>query len=243
MFKKFRISLIKWLIDINEKFFFERRLKKVYREIFKNQLCLAFDVGANKGQTISFFRQIDASCMIYAFEPNTSLYKKLEKKYGKERDIRLCNVGVSDQTGEKLFMENVLDYTSTFEEIDLTSKYLQNKSAILGVKPESVIKDKYMVKTIELSDFINREVNETIDMIKIDIEGHEYAALQGLFKRRTNHPVRYIQIENHSDDMYLNKISFEKIEKLLADNGFLQFASVPHGFGKISDIIFRNKNL
>lgn len=207
--------------------------------MFGSRLASAVDVGANKGQSVSLFLNVNPTCKIYAFEPNSKLFKKLESKYRKRPNIRLYNAGISDQSGEKLFQENILDYTSTFEDVDLNSKYLQNKSAILGVKPESLIKEKYIVTTITLSEFINKEIGEPIDIIKIDIEGHEYAALKGLFNHAINHPVHYIQIENHTDDMYLNKTSFEKIESLLNDNGFIQFAVINHGFGKIRDIIFK----
>ena len=243
MFQKLRVALIKRIIDINENIFFERRLRKVYKTIFNKQLRSVIDVGANKGQSISFFLNIDPLCKIYAFEPNNSLFRKLEEKYANLSNIKLYKLGVSDHAGEKTFQENVLDYTSTFEEINLNSKYLQHKSAIMGVKPELLIKDKYNVEVVTLSGFINKEVNEIIDVVKIDIEGHEYAALQGLFGTSIRHSIRYIQIEDHADDMYLNKASYEKIEKLLADNAFIQFATISHGFGKINDIIFKNTSL
>jgi FkbM family methyltransferase len=242
MFHSLRIKLIKKLIDINEKIFFERRLLKTYKASLGNKLNTIIDVGANKGQSISFFRKMNKNCKIYAFEPNAALYDQLMATYGKLPGIKIYNMGISDKTGEKMFNQNVLDYTSSFEELNLDSKYLQNKSNILGVKPEEIVSSKYMVNITTLSKFINENVTEPIDILKIDVEGHEYAALKGLFNSTIKQTVRYIQLEDHTDDMYLNKISFDTISQLLAENGFRLKASIRHGFGKINEVIFFNEN-
>jgi FkbM family methyltransferase len=242
MFQAIRIKIVKGLIDINEKIFFERRLFKFYKKLLGKSIQMVIDVGANKGQSIDFFLRLNANCKISAFEPNLTLYNRLLVKYKKFSNISIYNAGISEHAGEKMFQENVLDYTSTFEELNLNSKYLLNKSNILGVKPEDIIKNKYMVNTMTLSDFINENVKDTIDVLKIDIEGHEYAALKGLFRLNAKYPIRYIQIEEHVDDMYLNKIPFGRINELLAANGFVIHTIIKHGFGKINEIIFYNTN-
>lgn len=242
MFQAIRIKLVKILIDINEKIFFERKLFKLYKKLLGKNIQMVLDVGANKGQTIDFFLRLNENCKIYAFEPNLTLYNRLLVKYKKFSNVGIQNAGISEHAGEKMFQENVLDYTSTFEELNLNSKYLQNKANILGVKSADIIKNKYIVNTTTLSDFINEKVKETIDVLKIDIEGHEYAALKGLFRLNIKYPIRYIQIEEHVDDMYLNKIPFDRIKELLAANGFTIHTTIKHGFGKINEIIFNNTN-
>jgi FkbM family methyltransferase len=240
MLQNIRVRLVKGLIDFNEKLFFEWKLAKAYKNLFRDNIETVLDVGANKGQSIAFFLNLNRNCTIHAFEPNTGLYHRLMRKYGTLPGVRIYNMGVSDQTGQRMFQENILDYTSSFEELNPNSKYLQNKSTILGIKSQDIIKDKYIVDTITLADFINTHVTGTVDVLKIDIEGHEYAALTGLFKTPIKHAIRFIQIENHTDDMYLNKVPFEAMRGLLAANGFNVKMIIKHGFGKINELIFYN---
>jgi len=48
-----RINLLKFLINFNERFIFERKLFRYYKKVSKKNVF--FDVGANQGQTIDFF--------------------------------------------------------------------------------------------------------------------------------------------------------------------------------------------
>ena len=54
MIKNFRVSIVSFLIHINESIFFYPKLTKVYKKLFPNStLSIAIDVGVNKGQTIT----------------------------------------------------------------------------------------------------------------------------------------------------------------------------------------------
>ncbi len=251
MIQSIRIRLIKFLIDLNESLFFERRLRNIYDTIYpniKNAGCTIVDAGANKGQTIDFFLKTNPKCTIYAFEPNKTLFDGLAQKYAHNANIKLFNLGVSNHNGEKLFHQNILDYTSTFEDLNMQSSYLDNKSRILGVDKSQINTSSYLVKTINLSTFINTEIYNknaisTIDVLKLDVEGHEFACLEGLFDQTLKLNIKTIQLEKHNDDMYLNKIPFEQILQLLNQNGFELKATIKHGFANLDEVIFENRNL
>ena len=67
-----RVKLVRFLIEINESIFFYKRLKKVFKEIFKNSpLRKVIDVGVNRGQTIKFLHQFSEEIEIIGFEPST----------------------------------------------------------------------------------------------------------------------------------------------------------------------------
>jgi FkbM family methyltransferase len=239
-----RIRFIKFLIDINEMVFFERRLHRFYKKKLINSIRTVIDVGANKGQSINFFLKLNPDCVIYALEPNPVLYDFLTKKYRNQKNIRIFNFGISERSGEKLFFENIFDYTSSFEDLNIDSGYLRRKAKILGVKPENIIGKKYPVEVLTLSDFIQKNhIQEEIDILKIDTEGHEYYCLQGLFIAQQPVRVKYIQIENHNDDMYKNRVPFSKINDLLEENGFSVIAKVRHGFGNLDEVIYKRQEL
>ena len=158
------------------------------------------------------------------------------------QNIRLHNFGVSNIEGELTFHENILDETSSFEELNMDSKYLEKKVKVLGVTKESIIVANYKVNVIRLFDFLKKNPNKKYDVLKIDVEGHELQCLQGLFTDEKDIlPLRFIQLESHNDDMYLSNNKHHDIETILNKNGFEKVAEIKHGFGDFTEIIYENK--
>jgi FkbM family methyltransferase len=235
-----RMYVIKKLIDLNEKIFFERDLLKFYRNEFKTPCATVIDVGANKGQSIEFFLKLNPECRILALEPNPTLYNLLVRKYASHRNIKIFNLGVSNHSGEKLFFENVFDYTSSFEDLNPQSVYLRRKAKILGVKPENIVSNQYPVNVTTLKEFISTNLPDTgIDVLKIDTEGHEYYCLEGLFTGNDPVNLKYIQIENHNDDMYKNRVPYERIKDLLGKNNFTEHKVIPHGYSNLDEVVYK----
>jgi FkbM family methyltransferase len=237
-----RTQIIQKLVHINEGIFFYPKLKRFYVENLKNENINILDVGANKGQSIDFFLKVNSNAGFDAFEPNKKLFVHLQSKYKAVKNIRLHNFGVSNIKGELVFHENILDETSTFEELNLNSKYLEKKAKVLGVSKENIIVDSYKVDVIRLADFLKENPDSQYDVLKIDVEGHELQCLQGLFADEKDIlPIRFIQLESHNDDMYLSNNQHQDIENILNKNGFEKVAEIKHGFGDFAEIIFENK--
>ena len=239
---KLRTKIIQSLIHINEAVFFYPKLKKFYKENLKNASVSILDVGANKGQSIDFFLGINPNAKITAFEPNKKLFQFLQEKYQSNANINLNNLGVSNTNGELEFNENILDETSTFESLNLDSKYLEKKAKVLGVTKESIIVDKYKVAVVTLSEFLKSNDNSSFDVLKIDVEGHELQVLEGLFSNGNQIKIRLIQLESHNDDMYLSNSKHGDIDQLLNKNGYFEIAKIKHGFGDFAEIIYEYKN-
>ena len=234
-----RIKLIQLLIEINEKIFFYPKLKSFYKNTSTHlNSPVILDVGANKGQSIDFFKSIYPNCIIYAFEPNPRLFTALRKKYCDFKNIHLINKGVSKANGVLELKETVTDETSTFEELNYDSSYLKMKSAILGVEPKDIVLKTHLVEVIKLSDFINENKLNEIHTIKIDTEGHELKCLIGLFSGINSFTINYIQLESHNDDMYLQHEEEHAISDLLIKNGFLNCSEIKHGFGDFDELIY-----
>jgi FkbM family methyltransferase len=233
-----RIKLIQFLIDINEKLIFYPRLANYYRKHVDVKKPVIFDVGANKGQTISFFLKLFPEASIFAFEPNPRLYQVLKKKFGHLENIKLINKGVSNQNGKLLLKETVTDETSTFEELNYDSDYLKMKAKVLGVKPEEIVAACYEADVITLNTFIKEESLDFVDVIKIDTEGHELKCLEGLFEGNAS-SIHFVQLEQHHDDMYLQTVKADETALLLAKSGFALSATIKHGFGNFKEQLFK----
>jgi FkbM family methyltransferase len=235
----YRIKLIEKLIHFNEMAIFYPKLRRFYKEYFGSAKPIILDVGANNGQSINFFLRVCNDAIIHAFEPNKNLYAKLVKRYAANPNVHIYNLGVSNTTGKLVFNEAVMDTTSTFEELNMDSAYLKQKSKILGVAPQDIIKESYEVDVTTLHQFIISKGIDKIDVLKIDTEGHEYKCLQGLFNDLPNYNAGIIQLEQHHDDMYANKISEEEIAALLMDNGYGLYKRIRHGFGGIDEVLYK----
>jgi FkbM family methyltransferase len=235
------IKLVANLLHWNERIFFYPKIKKFYSAHIKNIDINIIDVGANKGQSIDFFKSTFPDATIYSFEPNKKLFTRLEVKYQSNLKIKLYPLGISSKKGELLFNENILDETSTLEEINFDSKLLSKKAQILRVSKNEMIVDRYMIHTITLGEFLKEYSEVAFEILKIDVEGHELACLKGLFNIPfLKIPIRFIQLEYHHDDMYRTNSNLQEIEILLNQNGFNKVKEIKHGFGDFYDVIYEN---
>lgn len=241
MLGKLQVWLVGEFIRLNEKYIFNRRLLKFYENNLEKKINLVLDVGANSGQSIDLFFELNPDCKIIAFEPNPRLAQNLKQKFLNNSNVQSFQLGISDSNGPKTFYENIFDATSTLEELEMNSKYLKKKSRILGVKPENIIVNSYPVEVTTLSSFINSHCTESIDILKIDTEGHEYACLVGLFANKLKQHIEFIQLEIHYDDMYINGKSLNELTELLSKNGYQLEGKIKHGFGEFEDVVFRRR--
>lgn len=241
MIKKIRINFVKGFVELNEKLVFNKRVIKFYKNELSQNLNSVIDVGVNTGQSIEIFRRINNRCSVIGFEPNPTLFQRIKNKYAGDQNIKLHQLGISNQKGTKVFHENVLHSTSSFEDLSFDSQYLAKKARVLGVKKENIINKSYEVEITTLNDYINSNCNTDIDILKIDTEGHEYYCLEGLFLGELKVNVKYIQIEERNDDMYLNKKTFKEIQGLLDKNGYGVEGKIQHGFGDFQEVIFKKR--
>jgi hypothetical protein len=140
-FRNIWVLLISNLIWLAEKVFFYPKLKSAYIEMnlpnnTTQRDLVVFDVGANKGQSINFFRGVFPTVRIYAFEPSEKTFFKLKKVVGKvegER-INVFQMGMGKMNTTLNFYESILSETSTFALPDENSLYLKKKNRILFQK-------------------------------------------------------------------------------------------------------------
>jgi len=237
MLQRIRISVIRWIIAQFEVFLFERKVASFYRQIFKRNPLTVLDIGANRGQTIDFFLNLNPDSTIYSFEPNPSLFAILKENYS-QNNIHLFQKGVSNIEEKKTFYENILDESSTFEELNQNSEYLKLKSSILGVKPKDIIKKSYEVDVTTLNQFLMESSLKTVNVLKIDTEGHEFECLEGLFMSPYDAKIDIIQFEMHFDDMYLRARTYNEMKELLNQNGYKEIKKIKHGFGDFYDYFY-----
>ena len=134
----------------------------------KRELCV-FDVGANKGQ----FLTLACTCLtgrkftIHSFEPSRKTYEQLCENARKYGNAVLNNCGLGRELGElELFYDAVGS-----ELASLTKRKLDH----FGLHMD--LSEKVKISTIDA--YCSDHRIDHIDLLKVDVEGHELDVLDG----------------------------------------------------------------
>ncbi|MCJ8291431.1 MAG: FkbM family methyltransferase [Crocinitomicaceae bacterium] len=130
------------------------------------------DIGANTGIYSMVAKTINQKAKVYAFEPSNHTFKKLVANNEKNKfDISCEQIALSNFSGKQTFFD-VPDSNQT--SASLSPEKLKNWDEYTGEICE------YEVETMKISDYIERNGIEHLDLIKMDIEMHEPEAIEGL---------------------------------------------------------------
>ena len=231
------INIVSKAIWIIESSTFYPKLKRRYQEISKDHSTqVIFDVGANKGQSIDFFSGLFPDAEIHSFEPAPTSFKVLEQRQF-TNTVHLNRVGLSSKKGRLTFYECVLDETSTLDLPDLDSSYLKKKARILRCSPDELF-NQIMVEITTFDDYVAKVEVSRVDILKIDVEGHEIEVLKGATKSLSAGLVSVIQFEVHENDMRAN--AHVQISELLKSYNYHEVCKIKHSFGDFYEVIYRS---
>ncbi|MCX6719014.1 MAG: FkbM family methyltransferase [Candidatus Taylorbacteria bacterium] len=142
---------------------FEKTEIDLFRRCLKPGMTVV-DIGANIGYyTVIAAKNIGSNGKLFAYEPENRNYSFLEKNIGinKLTNVIPFKIGISDKKGtNKLYLDDDNKGRHSFV-------FNEDKSAI-------------SIETDTLDESLRRYGSPTIDIIKIDIEGAEFLALQGM---------------------------------------------------------------
>ncbi|NUN70025.1 MAG: FkbM family methyltransferase [Bacteroidetes bacterium] len=131
-----------------------------------------FDVGGNIGGYTEILttqcRNRQLTYAIHVFEPTRSCFAALTKTFSSDPCVLLNNVGVSDAPGETEIFYDA-------EQSGFASLYQRDLSSV-----NVTMAHKERIGLVRLDHYIEQHAIKHIDLLKIDIEGHELAAFRGL---------------------------------------------------------------
>ena len=224
-------KFISFLIDVVDKNYHQN---KIFKFLDNLNIKIIFDIGAHKGEFLKSIKQFNK---IYAFEPQKKIYNKLQL-LNEDNKIICLNLAISNNSGIKNLKINKKSSTSTFSEIDTSSKWYKMKSLLLGGNIKTSFIAQEEVNTSTLDDFCLKNKIENIDLLKIDTEGHEKEVLQGASSLLLNKKIKYILIEFHLSKMYQN-YSTGYLEEFLAKSNFLLLKKFKFPFLSFEDRIYK----
>jgi len=140
----------------------------------------AFDVGANVGNWAAYALGVNPNLEIHCFEPTADTYRILERR-------QLAGAVTRNQTG--------LSSTAGQEEMHIfgDGSGMNSLHAREGVHVDIVKTEKVPVETLD--GYCHDRNIESIDLLKIDVEGHELDVLKGAVKMLSEKRIHRIQFE------------------------------------------------
>jgi FkbM family methyltransferase len=175
---------------------------------------LALDVGSNFGDwTLRFLNKFPSS-HVYAFEPSAVTFEVLSTRLVSENRVTLINKAAGDYSGEA----NLFSDKPTSGMASLTRRELSH----LGI--DFSITEK--VSIVTLRDWCAEKDVPLIDVLKLDVEGHELEVMLGLGELLPS--IRLIQFEFGGTSLDTRKF-FKDYWDLLTKHSFRILRATPRG--------------
>jgi len=172
-----------------ENYQWERMTRKVWAQLAPHSATI-LDIGANSGLFAVFAQVYNPQARVFAFEPQPNIFEALKKNCAVNGfDIRCENIALSDQRGQMPFYNYGPD---TFSDINTTAGSL-NKDW------RSARQSSIVVEVDTLEQYLLRNNIHRVDLIKIDVETHEFEVLKGYGELLLKHrPAIILEVQNEA---------------------------------------------
>jgi len=175
---------------------------------------VVFDVGANVGEWASFTLGINPKVNLHCFEPSQATYSKLTQKQWPS-NVLLNNFGLGE-------VEGVLELNVVAEESGMNSVHSRR-----GVESAVAVRTE-RIRITTIDGYCEKNAIHKIDLIKVDVEGHELAVFKGMSRMLTKGVVNAIQFEYGGCNLDAN-VKLLDIWEFLEAHGFRFYKLYPEG--------------
>lgn len=212
-FKRFTLPSVylrAWKLDMLRGRY-EKSTTELFKKIIKPGMIIV-DIGAHVGYfTRLFSRLTKSSGHVYAFEADPSNFALLKKNTEHCKNITIYKLAISDHVGNINFFHSEL------------------KTGCHSTIPSSLRQTKLTVSASTLDEMVKKENINRVDIIKMDIEGGEVAALRGMSNIITANPALQLITEFNPECFVEANIEPLAFLRQLAESGFKIYMIRPSG--------------
>ncbi len=197
----------------------EGNFLKSFISTHKEKELVIFDVGSNVGlyieKILEHGKQVGFYPQVHAFEPTNSCSEKLQQKFAHNQNVKLNQFGVSDRPGKAtIYYDKETSGLASLYQRDLKSYKIE-------------LSQQETIELRRLEDYIKENNIVHINLLKIDIEGHEMSAFRGLGKFLNPKFIDAIQFEYGGANLD-SHTSLMEIASLLTGSGFSLYKIMPN---------------
>lgn len=202
---------------------------------------IILDIGANIGQTLEAYKELFPNSEVHSFEPFPDSFHALEQVASRHTRAYAHQLAMAAEPGERTFYINTVYHA--------TNSLLPRPSSGHRYYPEgAALNETIIVKANTLDSFCGESGLSHIDVLKMDIQGGELAALRGGVRMLDEQAVGLIITEVMFVPHYEGGVLFHEIHDFLHEKGYSLFGIYdPHyadnGQMRYADAIFINRNL
>ena len=166
------------------------------------------DCGAHYGISTIYFKREYPEASIIAFEPDVNNIEVFKKNIRAHHlaGVKLVEAAISDFSGEG----------ELFGEFGGSNPDSQGNSLMQSWGARGNLTSSRSVKVVRLSDYIE----DTVDFIKLNVEGSELSVIQDLHRRRKLSRVKQIYIQFHQTDSLNSDDQYTDLLSILSESGF-----------------------
>jgi FkbM family methyltransferase len=141
-----------------------------YLHLSPDKISQIIIVGANRAEEIGRFRRLYSRALFLCFEPNPNDFEFLREKFGRDAQVSVSNLALSDSPGNARFYELAMAGNGSLLEPDVESWATTNKW-----------NDKSMASfEVEMSTLDHEAAKlPAIDLLWMDVQGAEGKVLSG----------------------------------------------------------------
>ena len=199
-----------WKLDMLQERY-ERDTALLFKKITKPGMVVV-DIGAHIGYfTRIFARLTGAHGHIYAFEADPENFDLLRKNTASLPQVKLFQLAVSDRVGSIDFYHS------------------EDKTGCHSTIPADFRQKKLTVAAVDLDSLLAQEGVPRVDILKMDIEGGEALAIQGMKQVLTANPHIALVTEFNPECLMLAKLQPVDFLREISALGFKIFAITPGG--------------
>ena len=152
-------------------------------ELIERDVPVLIDVGAHLGEYSGSFLKRFPGARAYCFEPVQAHFDLLQQAMMRVDRVELLQYALSDFEGEAtIYRDSQVSALAS-----LSKRALDHFSISMDLEES--------VKVTTLDAFASRRGLEYVDMLKLDVEGHELNVLGGATELFSSHRVRIVQFE------------------------------------------------
>lgn len=192
---------------------------KLVHELLKKAPLLAVDIGGNVGEYSAELRQRNPDLEIHVFEPSSVNVDKLMRRFSGDQRLHVLPYALSDRTDSAVLYSNVAGSGLG----SLTQRRLDHFGIDFDVKET--------VRTIRFEDYWRNSLGcRILDVVKIDIEGHELAALKGFGDAIGSSRIVQFEFGGCNID---TRTYFQDFWYYFKDRKFVLYRITPNGLQKV----------